>query len=176
MIDFEAISKQIRVSLPESVRNPLAAFGRISARLLYTFRQQFLTGGYGHWMPQKYPTGGKLMMRSHALYESGTTHSNAESAQLNWGFGLPYARIHQTGGMANPNVTAQSRKYFWRRFYETGNDMFKWMALSKKTVFSVSIPARPISLTSEDIQYIAAILGTRDFKITTNYGASIIPY
>jgi len=171
MTDTLGIEKTVKDALPESVKNPAAAWQKIAARMLYSYRQQFLTGGYGHWMMAKHQTGGKLMMKSMALYESATTATGDNYAQLNWGFGLPSARMHQVGGSIP--VTAKSRKFFWAQWFQTRDEFWKKMALTKKGSFSV--PARPIVLTEEDYDFIANTLGTRDFKITTNFGASIIP-
>jgi phage gpG-like protein len=74
--------------------------------------------------------------------------------------GLPYSAIHQFGGMPKPRVSQRSRKYFWAMFFETGNEKWKWMALSRKTQFAVNIPARPyMQLTEEDVAEIAAMVG-----------------
>jgi phage gpG-like protein len=73
---------------------------------------------------------------------------------------LPYSAVHQFGGMPKPRVSERSRKYFWRMFYETGNEKWKWMALSRKTQFAVNIQARPyMQLTEGDVAEIAAMVG-----------------
>jgi len=166
------IEEQINRAIPEAAKEPERAFQKVAARLLYAYRRQFLTGGDGSWLPAKHQTGGKLMMKSHALFESATTFSDSQSAQLNWGFGLPYARIQQLGGTVP--VTAQSRKFFWYQWFTTKDQFWKNMALTKKATFF--IPGRSIGLSREDVEYIVNMLGTRDFQITTNWGASILPY
>jgi len=74
--------------------------------------------------------------------------------------GLPYSAIHQFGGMTHPKITKRSRGFFWAKFYETGEEKWKWMALSRKTQFAVGIQARPyLQLTEEDVAEIAAMVG-----------------
>jgi len=56
---------------------------------------------------------------------------------------VPYAAIHEFGGETHPRVTAKSRKFFWAMYFETGEDMWKGMALTDKDSFTVNIPPRP---------------------------------
>ncbi|KKM75715.1 hypothetical protein LCGC14_1387470 [marine sediment metagenome] len=56
---------------------------------------------------------------------------------------VPYAQIQEKGGTTHPKVTAKSRGFFWHKFYETGDDKWKGMALTSKTQFDINIPARP---------------------------------
>lgn len=44
--------------------------------------------------------------------------------------GVPYAQIHNEGG--SMDVSIKQRKYFWAKYYETDNDMYKYMALATK--------------------------------------------
>lgn len=60
-----------------------------------------------------------------------------------YGSKVPYARIHEKSGTTHPSVTAKSRRFFWAMWYQTGIDMWKYMALSPKKSFTVKIPARP---------------------------------
>jgi phage gpG-like protein len=165
MIDFTKVEQDVKAGLPEVAKNPESAWQKVSARLLQSYRRQFLTGGDGRWIPKQHGMG-KLMMQSGALYDSATTYSDGQSAQLNWGFGLPYARGMQVG--MNVPVTAQSRKFFWAKWYGTKDEFWKNMALTKKATFM--LPARQVGLSNEDMEYIYATLGTRDVQITTNWG------
>lgn len=74
-----------------------------------------------------------------------------------------YASIHQHGGEINPiiPVTPAMRKYFWARYYGTGQEKYKWMALTKKTTFTphIKIPASPyLVIQQEDIEDIRDVL------------------
>lgn len=57
---------------------------------------------------------------------------------------VPYAAVHEFGksNITIP-VTAKMRGFFWHMFRETGDEKYKWMALTKKTVFTITMPARP---------------------------------
>ena len=58
------------------------------------------------------------------------------------GSDLPYARIHNTGGVVKVPVTAKSRKFFWAMWFATGEAKWKAMALTKKTVMLMRMPKR----------------------------------
>lgn len=67
----------------------------------------------------------------------------------------PYAAIHQYGGTLKPTIpiSLKMRKFFWAKFYETGQENWKALALTKKKELKpvIQIPARPyITLTVED--------------------------
>jgi len=60
-----------------------------------------------------------------------------------FGSTVPYAAIHERGGFTKPKVTKKSRGFFWFMFHKTKNPMWRAMALTKKSNFTVQIPARP---------------------------------
>ncbi len=71
----------------------------------------------------------------------------------------PYAAIHQFGGTLTPTIpiTSKMRKFFWAKFYETGIESWKALALTKKKELKpvIQIPARPyITLTEDDLEEI----------------------
>lgn len=86
--------------------------------------------------------------------------------------GLPYSAIHQFGGVINRPSTRQAAG-LWRKYYETGNDMYKRLAIAamnRKGKFAsvnsaaitakVNIQARPyLQLTEDDVAEIAAMVG-----------------
>lgn len=55
---------------------------------------------------------------------------------------IPYAAIHEFGGEISVPVTAKMRSFFWAMFYDTKDEKWKFMALSKKTVFKITMPKR----------------------------------
>lgn len=80
---------------------------------------------------------------------------------------VPYASVHNNGGVLRPKVTAKMRKFAWAMYYkETGgkkgkgsakDNKWKALALTKKTQLSVSIPQRqfmPAKANPELIQKI----------------------
>lgn len=48
---------------------------------------------------------------------------------------MEYSEIHNEGGMIY--ITEQMRKYFWAMFSKTGDDKWKWLALTKLTNFTI---------------------------------------
>lgn len=68
----------------------------------------------------------------------------------------PYAAIHQFGGTLKPTIPIflKMRKFFWVKYYETRQENWKALALTKKKELKpvIQIPARPyITLTEEDL-------------------------
>lgn len=65
---------------------------------------------------------------------------------------LPYAAIHNWGGMVNPTVTPRMRRFFWAMYYQQGGgkekkgspsaQFWKNMALTKKKRLRINIPQR----------------------------------
>ena len=53
-------------------------------------------------------------------------------------FDIVYAAVHEYG-LLNQVITDRQRKFFWAMWYESGNEMWKALALSK----TYTIPARP---------------------------------
>jgi len=62
-----------------------------------------------------------------------------------------YADIHNNGGVINIRVTEKSRKYFWYMYYKTKKQFWKNMALTKKDMFTVTIPKRQFLGHSETL-------------------------
>lgn len=62
---------------------------------------------------------------------------------------VPYAALHEYGGTVRVPVTERMRGFFWARFYEAGGagspeaEKWKAMALTRQTVFTIEIEARP---------------------------------
>lgn len=48
---------------------------------------------------------------------------------------MEYSEIHNEGGMIY--ITEQMKKYFWAMFSKTGDDKWKWLALTKLTNFTI---------------------------------------
>lgn len=59
------------------------------------------------------------------------------------GTNVVYAWIHEFGGTIRIPITKKSRGFFWAMWYETGDDKWKAMALTPKTMFTIRMPARP---------------------------------
>lgn len=60
--------------------------------------------------------------------------------------------IHQYGGSWQVPVTKRMRGYFWSQYYKSGDVKYKFMALTNKTEFNITMPARPfLVLQDEDM-------------------------
>ena len=74
----------------------------------------------------------------------------------------PYAAIHQFGGTLKPTIpiSLKMRKFFWAKYYETGQENWKALAFTKKKELRpvIQIPARPyLTFTQEDLEEIISI-------------------
>ena len=56
---------------------------------------------------------------------------------------VPYAAIHEYGGKTTTTTSYKARSYFWWAYFETGDEKWKAMALSRKSRFSRDIKERP---------------------------------
>ena len=118
-------------------------------------------GGVEKWEPLKHRKGKPLVV-SGALRASGVATSGADFAQVTAGRGIVYALIHQFGGLVHPRVTARSRAFFWAKYFETGDPMWKATALKFKVGqrMEIRIPARPfLAWIPEEVERYKEILG-----------------
>lgn len=107
-------------------------------------KQGFQSTFLERWKPTVEPRNGRAilvgkqsgrMRRSHRIVrrtEQAVTVTNT----------APYSGIHNEGGTLQVSVTARSRKFFWAMHYATGEDRWKYMALTKKTRLTITIPRR----------------------------------
>jgi len=67
-----------------------------------------------------------------------------------------YAAAQQFGTTNTIRITTASRKYFWAMYFNTGLDLYKGLALTKKSSVKVTIPASPfIIIQQQDLEDIA---------------------
>ncbi|MBA7515229.1 hypothetical protein ES705_07268 [subsurface metagenome] len=92
----------------------------------------------------------KKNIKSQGLIDSGNMRDSVQARPdpvdrpaVEVGPTVVYAAIHEFGGVTHPRVTARMRGFAWHMFYETGEPMWRGLALTKKTFLTVSIPARP---------------------------------
>lgn len=100
-----------------------------------TIQEKYLSGP----RPQRLaPKSGELRSRvGFRVYQDGNR------TLIRFGNPLVYARIHEYGGTTRPTVTKKMRSWAWRQFFETGDEMYKWIALTKKPKLTIKIPKRP---------------------------------
>jgi phage gpG-like protein len=65
---------------------------------------------------------------------------SSNKLSVNWGSNLPHASIHERGGFIKSK--GKMHLFFWAKFYESKNEIWKRMALSAKKNKGVKMPAR----------------------------------
>src|SRR5258706_1129383 len=100
---------------------PEEKWNEVGEVLLKSVRENFEKGGRPtQWIPSKKLSmrGGKTLIESGALMNSGHISSQSENhVELEWGQGLPYALIHQMGGVIEQILTDKQRRFFLRMHY-----------------------------------------------------------
>jgi phage gpG-like protein len=88
----------------------------------------------------------QLVYRSGALYDSvRLIKRNQYRVDIQVGNkDVPYAAVHEYGGTFT--ITDRQRRFFWAKWRETGDEMWKALALS----ITYTIPARPYVRTAID--------------------------
>lgn len=122
-------------------------------------KERFLQGNWLDTTPEPWkPVEGK----TRTLIESGNLWNSIRIMGITkWsvetGSDLPYADIHNEGGTIK--VTEKQRKYFWRKYSETKNLMWKHLALTDK----ITIPKR--QFIGESKELVNRIMNLTDKKI-----------
>lgn len=87
---------------------------------------------------------GSLMVRTSSLVNSIrpslVTHTKVRISAGN--SKVPYAQVHNEGGIVRPQVTRKMRKWAWAKHYETKDPMYKAIALTRKNRLNIKIPRR----------------------------------
>jgi len=100
------------------------------------------------WAAKKQSTSYQLLRVTNYLFNSvKVASSNTE--RVVWEADAPYAAIHNDGGVLNIPITEKSRKFFWFMFKATGQEKWKWMALTKKDRFTFRMDKRQFMGDSE---------------------------
>lgn len=86
------------------------------------------------------------------LYDSGRV-VKVNQFRVDVVFDKVYAAIHEFGGVIDVPVTQKSRGYFFWRHKVTGDEKWLFMALSKKDIFKVVVPARPYLRPAADTEH-----------------------
>jgi phage gpG-like protein len=136
--NFKQIAKQLIVDA-----QTIAEVEMINFILSNFERQGFLDGSVQPWAERKGNTdsGRALLVKNNTLIDSCSITESNKKRVIASSSGA-HAKIHNEGGILNIPITKKSRRFFWAKYKETGNAMFKGMALTKKTHFIVNIPKR----------------------------------
>lgn len=120
--DFKAIARSI------SPQGHLAECLAVGANVILEFARENLLANE--------------LFLSGDLYDSGKV-VKVNQYRVDVVFNKVYAAIHEYGGVIDVPVTQKSRGYFFWRYRVTGDEKWLFMAISKKDVFHIVIPARP---------------------------------
>lgn len=160
------IEVEVTGEIPEIRLNMEQALEKSGLWMLQSIQRNFEVGGRPSWPESKrLPVGGRTLIDSGALYESGEYSVSGNTTTVTWGRGIPYAGIQNYGGTVNPTITDKSKKFFWAMFYQSGEEFWKWMALKPEgEVLTVNIPARRFMMfQDEDIDKITEFF--RDYAV-----------
>lgn len=144
--DFEAMGAQL---VNDAMRYA-------SVKGLQFFQDSFYKGGFTDKSFQKWEgrkgdvdPGRKVLVKSAFLMNS--LQVEVGDKRITFFSDAEYADIHNNGGIINVRVTEKSRKYFWLMYKRTKKEMWKYMALTKKEVMTVTIPKRQFLGPSETL-------------------------
>lgn len=92
-----------------------------------------------------------------SLYDTGALHDSVRAevvdlSRVDIGVYSVYAAVHEYG-LRDQRITPRQRAFFWAKYSETGNGMWKALALSP----SYTIPARPYVRPAIDTEALAAV-------------------
>lgn len=136
--DFEGIAAKLKIDL---VR--YASRAGVNHFTDSFYNEGFTNKTFEAWQPRKdnVDPGRKILVKSAGLLNSIVVIT-ANDQLIEIGSGEAHAEIHNNGGTIRIPITKKSRKYFWYMFKKTGADMWKGLALTKKTELTVHIPQR----------------------------------
>lgn len=104
------------------------------------------------WRDRKYKNKGSLMNISGNLRFSIEQNRKVYGNTIEWSSSLPYAKIHNEGGVIVQKPTKLQREFYWGKFRETKNPMYKASALAKEV--RIPIPRRQFIGYHKDIDKI----------------------
>ena len=136
--DFKKMAENVMKEMPKKASEQARAF------FLGSFiKEGFTDTSFIPWVKRKDDLSHKLLSQSYALKNSiNITKANFEEIEIIAGEGINYAAIHNEGGTITVKVTPKMKKFFWAMFYKTGENKWKFLALTKKENFMIKIPKR----------------------------------
>ncbi|WP_166964640.1 phage virion morphogenesis protein [Yeosuana marina] len=112
------------------------------------YQEGFTDAAFEAWLPKKESDTYNILRVTNYLFNSVHVASSTQDKVV-FEADAPYAAIHNEGGILNIPITERSRKFFWVMFKATGNEKWKWMALTKKDRFTIKIDKRQYMGDSE---------------------------
>lgn len=142
--------QKLKRRLPRIIGQYAVNFSKDSFR-----RQGFKNGGRINKWKQRDRSNEKGKKKGATLVRSGALKRSvriirASASEVVIGSDVPYAKIHNEGGMINQQVTAKQRAFFWAKYKATKNEMYKRMALAAS--LEIKMPQRQFMGDSTDLR------------------------
>jgi phage gpG-like protein len=100
----------------------------------------FIDQSFEPWEEKKQDDGYGLLRKTNALFNG--INSEIQNNTVVFTSDEPYSAIHNEGGIIKVTVTDKMKKYFWYMFKVTGQERWKWMALTNKEQMTIKMPKR----------------------------------
>lgn len=147
MKEIQRKYKNLKRRLPRTIGQVAVNFSKDNFR-----RQGFLDGGrVNKWKKRlfdKENKGRNILTGESSRLKRSISVIRASSAEIVIGTrGIPYGQIHNEGGKIK--VTEKQRAFFWAKYKESGNDLYKNLALTED---DITIPKRKYMGNSSDLQ------------------------
>lgn len=167
LTNLTPVLPEISEIIASSIEENFLSLGR------YNGGTDILDGGTGRWKKlspntiRRYRYLGKnldpTLQRSAGGLASSIQVRPTDQRTIEVSANKVYAAIHQYGGTVSPKIpiTPKMRKYFWAQYFETRDEKYKAMALTRKSVMTprITIPARPfLVLQQEDFLDIQEVI------------------
>lgn len=167
MLDVE-----IEWNLPELNIDLEKVMKQVAELMKHSIHLNITEGGRPEWPPLK----PNIFNRTKAFFPpgelAGSIYSDSGKDWAEAGSGFKWARVHQFGSTHSIPITPKSRGFFWYMFHQTGDEKWKYMALTQRAVFVVHIPARPfVMFQEEDAAKILDMIGSGIINFSDTSGS-----
>ena len=139
--DFTGANKKTAMlkQLPQAAKKQLTIW---SAETVTMLRRQATSMQKAYKRPGGKKTG---QLARNTSFTIDATGSDGWRATIGTGLrgtqSVKYAWIQDKGGVTHPRVTKRMRGWAWWAFSESGDEMYKGIALTKKATLNVKVPA-----------------------------------
>ncbi|MCK0203822.1 hypothetical protein MWN41_12435, partial [Ornithobacterium rhinotracheale] len=126
--DFVALAEKALKNIPAKVAE------QARNHFMSSFiKEGFTDNSFIAWPKRKDTLPHKILSQSYALKNSiKISRADLKQIVISAGEGIPYAAIHNEGGNITVPITQKMRKYFWVMYKKTGEERYKYMAITKK--------------------------------------------
>jgi phage gpG-like protein len=134
--DFNAMGRALLKRIPHDVGQMGLSHFKGSFR-----KQGFTDHSFMAWVQTKDDLGHKILRDTNSLMNDVKVRKETMK-RVEISATLPWASIHNNGGKYSITLTDKMRRFFWYMYKETGQEKWKWMALTKKKRLPIRIPQR----------------------------------